>query len=55
MEIAHARQSCRGYDETRPVEDEKINAMEKATEKIETDMEEKAEEMKKSVKKVFKK
>jgi len=27
MEIAQARQSCRAYDETRPVEDEKIAAM----------------------------
>ena len=27
MEIAKARQSCRGYDETRPVEDEKLSAM----------------------------
>ena len=27
MEIARTRQSCRGYDETRPVEPEKITAM----------------------------
>ena len=27
MEVAQARQSCRAYDETRPVEDEKIAAM----------------------------
>ena len=27
MEIARARQSCRGYDEERPVEPEKIAAM----------------------------
>ena len=27
MEIAKARQSCRGYDETRPVEDEKLSTM----------------------------
>ena len=27
MEIAMARQSCRGYDEARPVEEEKITAM----------------------------
>ena len=24
LEIAHARQSCRSYDETRPVEPEKL-------------------------------
>ena len=27
MEIAQNRQSCRAYDETRPVEDEKLNAI----------------------------
>ena len=27
MEIAKARQSCRSYDEARPVEDEKLNAI----------------------------
>ena len=27
MEIAQTRQSCRAYDETRPVEDEKLNAI----------------------------
>ena len=27
LEIANARQSCRAYDETRPVEDEKLNAI----------------------------
>ena len=27
MEIAQTRQSCRAYDETRPVEDEKLNAV----------------------------
>ena len=27
MEIAQARQSCRAYDETRPVEDEKLTAI----------------------------
>ena len=27
LEIAQARQSCRAYDETRPVEDEKLNAI----------------------------
>ena len=27
MEIANARQSCRAYDETRPVEDEKLTAI----------------------------
>ena len=27
MEIAQARQSCRAYDETRPVEEEKLTAM----------------------------
>lgn len=27
MEIAQARQSCRAYDETKPVEDEKLHAM----------------------------
>ena len=27
MEIAENRQSCRAYDETRPVEDEKLNAI----------------------------
>ena len=27
MEIAQTRQSCRGYDETRPVEEEKLNAI----------------------------
>ena len=27
MEIARARQSCRAYDETRAVEEEKISAM----------------------------
>ena len=27
LEIANARQSCRAYDETRPVEEEKLNAI----------------------------
>ena len=27
LEIAHARQSCRSYDETRPVEQEKLDAV----------------------------
>ena len=27
LEIANTRQSCRAYDETRPVEDEKLNAI----------------------------
>ena len=27
LEIANARQSCRSYDETRPVEEEKLNAI----------------------------
>ena len=27
LEIANARQSCRGYDETRPVEQEKLDAI----------------------------
>ena len=31
LEIANARQSCRAYDETRPVEDEKLNAVLEAT------------------------
>ena len=31
LEIANARQSCRAYDETRPVEDEKLNAILEAT------------------------
>ena len=31
LEIANARQSCRAYDETRPVEGEKLNAILEAT------------------------
>ena len=31
LEIANARQSCRAYDETRAVEDEKLNAILEAT------------------------
>ena len=31
LEIANARQSCRAYDETRPVEDEKLKAILEAT------------------------
>ena len=27
LEIANARQSCRSYDESRPVEQEKLNAI----------------------------